>query len=91
MNVNNEELNEIQVHDIDVMLFNGVLEHIIGLDTQAKRNTVTAGAGVTVVEDLLEVDMESLLDCLTANTTVIAKTRLKTLKRWAEEELTSMV
>jgi hypothetical protein len=29
--------------------------------------------------------MESLLDCLTDNTSIMAKTRLKTLKLWAEE------
>lgn len=66
--------------------FTYVLEHIIGLDTVAKRERVTINAGVTTAEDLLYVEMDSLIDCLTNNTTIIAKACLKTLKRWAEDE-----
>jgi hypothetical protein len=63
-----------------------VLEHIIGLDTPAKRDRVTINAGVTSAEDLLYVELESLIDCLTATTSILAKTRLKTVKRWVEDE-----
>jgi hypothetical protein len=63
-----------------------VLEHIIGLDTPAKRDRVTVNAGITTAEDLLYVEMDSMIECSTNNTTIIAKTRLKTLKKWAEDE-----
>jgi Reverse transcriptase (RNA-dependent DNA polymerase) len=66
--------------------FQHVLQYIIGLNTPPKRDRVTQRGGVTVVEDLLLVDMDSLLECLTENTSVMAKTRLKTLKLWAEEQ-----
>jgi hypothetical protein len=65
--------------------FEYVLEHIIGFDTQAKRDQVTVNAGVTTAFDLLLVDMDDLTDGLTANTSGLAKMRLKTLKKWAEE------
>lgn len=66
--------------------FTHVLRYIVGLDTPAKRDRVTRNGGVTKVDELLLVDMESLLECLTDNTSVMAKTRLKTLKLWAEEQ-----
>jgi hypothetical protein len=68
------------------LAFSHVLQYIIGLDTQAKRDRISLRGGVTIINDLLLVDMESLLDCLTDNTSVMAKTRLKTLKLWAEEQ-----
>ena len=74
----------VPVHPTDA--FAHVLEHIIGLDTQTKRDRVLVPGGVTTVDDLLLVDMDSLLDCLTDATSVMAKTRLKTLKMWAEEQ-----
>jgi hypothetical protein len=66
--------------------FAHVLEHVIGLDTQAKRDRVTMNAGVTTAFDLLLIDMEGLVEGLTANTSGLAKMRLKTMKKWAEEE-----
>lgn len=39
-----------------------VLEHVIGLDTQPKRDKVTLTAGVTEAEGLLYVETDSLLD-----------------------------
>jgi Reverse transcriptase (RNA-dependent DNA polymerase) len=66
--------------------FMHVLQHIIGLDTPAKRDRVTINAGITEAEGLLYVEMDSLINSLTPQTSIIAKTRLKTLKRWVEEE-----
>jgi hypothetical protein len=63
-----------------------VLTHIIGLETPAKRDRVTVRGGVTNAIDLIMIDMEQLLDQLTDNTTVMAKTKLQTLKVWAEEQ-----
>jgi hypothetical protein len=74
----------IPVHPTDA--FAQVLEHIIGLDTQTKRDRVIVCGGVTTVDDLLLIDMDSLLDYLTNATSAMAKTRLKTLKMWAEEQ-----
>ena len=62
-----------------------VLQYIIGLNTPAKRDHVTRNGGVTTIDDLLMVDMESLLDCLSDNTSIMAKTCLKTFKMWAKE------
>jgi hypothetical protein len=62
-----------------------VLEFIIGLDTQPKRDKILLNAGCTVVEDLLYVESESLLSCLELDTPILSKTRLKTLKKWAED------
>ena len=62
------------------------LTHIIGFDTQAKRERVTNQGGVTTIMDLLMVDMSQLLECLTATTSVMAKTKLQALKTWAEEQ-----
>ena len=63
-----------------------VLTTIIGLDTQPMRDRVIVRGGVREVHDLLLVDMDSLLDCLKHETSVMAKTRLKTFKLWAEEQ-----
>jgi hypothetical protein len=63
-----------------------VLEHVIGLDTAAKRDRVTQNGGVRMIEDLLFVEIDLVIDGLTANTSALAKTRLKTLKLWAEEQ-----
>jgi hypothetical protein len=73
--------------------FEHVLEFIIGLDTQAKRDCVTVTAGCVTVEDLLYVEMENLLECLELDTPIIAKTCLKTLKKWTEDmfDLSGMV
>jgi hypothetical protein len=65
--------------------FEHVLEFIIGLETQPKRDKILLNAGCTVVEDLLYVESESLLSCLELDTPIISKTRLKTLKKWAED------
>ena len=69
-----------------ILAFAWVLQYVIGLDTQAKRDRVTVRAGVTQADDLLLVDTDSLLDCLTENTSVMAKTRLKALKLWTKEQ-----
>jgi hypothetical protein len=66
--------------------FTYVLQHVVGLDTQAKRDRVTINAGVTNVMALLLIDTEGLVEGLTATTTGLAKMRLKTMKRWAEEQ-----
>jgi hypothetical protein len=65
--------------------FEHVLEYIIGLDTQAKRDCVMVTAGCVTVEDLLYVETKNLLACLEADTPIMAKTRLKTLKKWTED------
>jgi hypothetical protein len=65
--------------------FEHVLEFIIGLNTQAKRDHILQNAGCTVVDDLLYVETDSLLSCLEADTPIISKTRLKTLKKWTED------
>jgi hypothetical protein len=39
-----------------------------------------------MIEDLLLVEIDLVIDGLTANTSALAKTRLKTLKLWAEEQ-----
>ena len=62
------------------------LEHIIKLTSAPMRNAILTGAGVTTVHDLHLIDEESLLDACTAVTPVIAKMRLKTLKRWTEKK-----
>jgi hypothetical protein len=67
-------------------LFAHVIEHIIRLDTQVKRDRVIVCGSVTTVDGLLLVDMDRLLDCLTDATSVMAKTHSKTLKMWAEEQ-----
>jgi hypothetical protein len=66
--------------------FNHVLEHVVGLDTAVKRERVTINGGVRTIDDILYVEIDSLLECLTQNTSVLARTRLKTLKFWAEAE-----
>jgi hypothetical protein len=71
-----------------VAAFDHVLCYIIGLDTQRKRDAVTGtvGGGVTTIDDLLLVDIESLISCLTEDTSLMVRTRLKALKIWAEEQ-----
>jgi hypothetical protein len=64
--------------------FEHVLEYIIGLDTQQKRDCVMVTAGCTTVDNLLYVETENLLLCLEVDTSIIAKTRLKTLKKRAK-------
>jgi hypothetical protein len=63
-----------------------ILEHFIGLDTVAKRERVTVTAGVRTIDDIMYVKIDRLIGILTANTSVITATRLKTLKQWAEDE-----
>jgi hypothetical protein len=65
--------------------FAHVLEHVIGLDTQAKRDSVTITAGCQTADDLMYVQTESLINCLDPATSIIAKTRLKTMKKWVED------
>ena len=77
----------VPVHPTDA--FAHVLEHIIGLDTQTKGDRDLVRGGVTTVDDLLLVDMDSLRDCLTDATSVMAKTRLKTPKCGQKNSLTS--
>jgi hypothetical protein len=62
-----------------------VLEHVIGLDTQAKRDCVTHVAGCIIAEDLMRVETDSLINCLDPTTSIISKTRLKTMKKWVED------
>jgi hypothetical protein len=62
-----------------------VLEYIIGLDTPQKGDQVLVMAGCQTVEDLLYVKTENPLTCLADDTPIVAKTRLKTLKKWTEE------
>ena len=63
-----------------------VLEHVIGLDTQAKRDRIT-NTGILTAEDLMLIDMTGLIECVSINTiSIMVRTRLKTLKRWVEEE-----
>ena len=66
--------------------FEWVLTHVIGLDTAQKRARITGLGGVTTIDDLLLVNIDRLLECLTDNTTVMSQTRLQTLKQWAEEQ-----
>jgi hypothetical protein len=61
--------------------FQWILTHIIGFNTQEQRGRI-----ITSIMDLIMIDMEQLLGCLTTNTTVMSKTKLQTLKRWAEEQ-----
>jgi hypothetical protein len=62
-----------------------VLEHIVGMDTQVKRDSVTVTAGCVKADDLMYVETESLINCLDPATSIIAKTHLKTLKNWVED------
>ena len=48
------------------------------------RNTIINTAGVITVEGLLYIDETSLINSCSATTTVIDKMRIKTLKKWAE-------
>jgi hypothetical protein len=66
--------------------FNHVLEHIIGLDTVAKRERVIVNGGVRTINNILYIKIDSLIECLTNNTSVLSKTKLKNLKLWAETE-----
>jgi hypothetical protein len=66
--------------------FQWVLTHIIGFNTQEQRGRIITRGGVTTIMDLIMIDMDQLLGCLTTNTTVMSKTKLQTLKRWAEEQ-----
>jgi hypothetical protein len=84
--MDDDELIVPDIPEDDQGAFVWVLEHVIGLDTDAKRQRVTVNAGCTTAEDLLMVETDSLVDCLTNNTSILSKTKLKTLKRWAEEE-----
>ena len=66
--------------------FTHVLEHVIGLDTQAKRDRIT-NTGIRTAEDLMLIDMEGLMDCISVNTiSIMVRTRMKTMKKWVEEE-----
>jgi hypothetical protein len=62
-----------------------VLEHIIGLNTQAKWDCVTITDGCLTADDLMYVETDSLIACLDQATSIIAKTRLKTMKKWVED------
>jgi hypothetical protein len=75
----------VQVPANPVMELLHTLDHGIGLDTVQKSERVTITAGCTTVEDFFYVEMENLIDCLTNNTLIIAKTHLKKLIKWAEE------
>ena len=66
--------------------FEWVLTHVIGLDTAQKRSRITVLGAVTTIDNLLLVNIDRLLECLTDNTTVMSQTRLQTLKQWAEEQ-----
>jgi hypothetical protein len=66
--------------------FTHVLEHIIGLDTAAERERVTINGGVRTINDIIYIEIDSLIECLTQNTSVLSRTKLKTLKIWAENE-----
>jgi hypothetical protein len=46
---------------------------------------VIVNAGVTTAFDLLLIDMEGLSDGIKATNSGLAKMRLKTLRKWAEE------
>jgi predicted methyltransferase MtxX (methanogen marker protein 4) len=65
--------------------FEYVSEHVIGLDTQAKRDRILINAGVRNAYNLLLIDIEGLTDNLTATTSGLVKMRLKTLRKCAEE------
>ena len=61
-----------------------VPEHAILLNIAGMRNTIINTAGVITVEGLLYIDEASLINLCSATTTVIDKMRIKTLKKWAE-------
>jgi hypothetical protein len=65
----------------DIGAFAHLLEYIIGLDTQPKRDKVLITAGCMTAENLLYVETDNLLGCLEADTPIIAKTRLKTFEK----------
>jgi hypothetical protein len=73
----------IPVHPTDAIAH--VLEHIVSLNTQSRRDRVIVHGSVTPMDDLPLNGMDSLLDFLTNEMSVMAKTRLKTLKMWEEE------
>jgi hypothetical protein len=54
--------------------FSHVLKHVIGLDTQEKRDFVTHIAGCVTAEDLLYVETNSFIDCLDPSSSIISKT-----------------
>jgi hypothetical protein len=54
--------------------FSHVLEHIIGLNTAAKRERVIVNGGVRTINDILYVKIDSLIECLTQNTSILLKT-----------------
>ena len=56
------------------------------LTTVGMRNAIITGAGVNTIEDLLLIYEDSLINACTNNTTVMAKIKLITLKRWTERE-----
>jgi hypothetical protein len=70
----------------DFAAFEHVLEHVIGLDTQAKRDRVLINIGVQNAYQLLLMDMDGLIEGLTVNTSGLSKMRLKAMRKWAEEE-----
>ena len=65
-----------------------ILEHIVGLSTIAQRERITLTASVTTAEDILLLDEASLLGTLTTATSVMARMKLKALKRWTERQET---
>jgi hypothetical protein len=64
-----------------------VLTHVIGLDTVAKRERITAsgGAGVTSAIDVLLIYSKGLTERRSPATSGLAKVWLRTMKKWAEE------
>ena len=62
------------------------LEHVVTLTTLNMRNAIVKTAGVGTIDYLLLIDEESLIRLCTTQTTVMAKMKLKTLKRWVEKE-----
>jgi hypothetical protein len=66
-------------------VFEHVLEYVVGLGTQAKWDCVIVAAGCVTADDLMYVETDNLIACLDPATSIIAKTRLKTLKKWVEE------
>ena len=61
------------------------LQYIIGLPTLIQIQRITINGGITKIEDLLLVDEEAIINSFTNNTSAMCKTRMRTLKRWAQE------
>ena len=64
--------------------FEHCLEYVIQLNTAAQRQRIMVNAGIANVEDLLLVGEEDIIDCFTPATSAMCKTRMRTLKRWAQ-------